>query len=362
MGKKRKLKKKLKKHKKGFYMFGIKENKALELISDKDFDDLIKLHDKGGAFNVKESKFNCWDSGIKIIKTCGHINVSKYHIEFHLLAHKKIEKLKKVYPNLEWLAYLVGSVDHDNHKVSVTDLVIPDSQKVTGTSVYNVEYNWESLADNKVIIGVIHSHNTMGAFFSGTDDAYINQNHDVSIVVSTAAGREIKAQVRVKTLCNSYILAENIEFSVKYPQLFDESEFESELSEKIISHSSISSCRGIIGRSFLNNFTGYDTENNDFLDLEELEYEYPEKMTKLDIRDELLFYYEEEDVDEMIRDGSAVNELKIIRKKVKENSDKGFLDQEDGWSSVDFEEEFEEDEDEDEDYEFDDKFDYFKLL
>ena len=209
-------------------------------LTDEELDRLIAEHnEKGGKLAAQGARQSqgCWDSGIKIIKGCGHMEIPAYLIRFSQLAHEKIECLKRAYPSLEWLAYLEGRIDHESREVFVDNLIIPDSQIVSGAHVGEVEYGWN---EGKAICGVIHSHNTMGAFFSGTDDAYINQNHDVSICVSTRQGREICAQVRVKTPCGSYIINEKVSFKVDYAPALDEKEFMAEFTPKIKTYRVIS--------------------------------------------------------------------------------------------------------------------------
>ena len=264
-------------------------------LTDVELENLLKEHNKGGAFAKQiAQKQTCWDSGIKILKTCGHMKVPKYHVNFEILADEKIKALQDYYPNLEWLAYLVGKVNHDENNVLVTDLVIPDSQNVSGSNVYNVEYSWN---EGKSIIGVIHSHHTMGAFFSGTDDAYINQNHDVSIVVSTNQRSPIKGQVRMKTLCGSYILAEDLTFSVNHGEL-DGGEFVKEFTSKINSPTSRANfITKEVGGSHSPLLIGVGVEDQK-------------------LRDGLLKYYSPEDVEEFILNGEAEEELKLVEELI----------------------------------------------
>lgn len=96
--------------------------------------------------------------------------------------------------DVEWLAYLVGRVDGET--VRVTDLTVP-AQRTTRSTVDEVEE-----APPQGTVGVMHSHVKMGAFFSGTDDKYINDNHDVSIVVSWKDDELVfKSQVRRQVPC-----------------------------------------------------------------------------------------------------------------------------------------------------------------
>lgn len=201
-------------------------------LTDEEVEKLIAEHDaKSGALKAQGERQaqSCWDAGIVIHKTCSHMDIPKYIVEYSILADKKIKLLQKSYPSLEWLGYLVGKLDHENTTVFVDDIIVPD-QFVTGVNVMDVEYGWN---DGLPIIGVIHSHHSMGAFFSGTDDAYINQNHDVSIVVSTSQRSPVKGQVRVKAPCGDYVLAEDLTFVVAEPECDGLEEFEASFRAKI---------------------------------------------------------------------------------------------------------------------------------
>ena len=283
----------------------------LKPMTDGKMEELIKKHNKGGAFAKQIAAANtCWDAGIKIIKTCGHMTVPKYKVEFEVLADEKIKKLQDYYPTLEWLAYLEGEVNHEQKHVLVTDIIIPDSQEVTGVNVYNVEYGW---SDGRKIIGVIHSHHTMGAFFSGTDDAYINQNHDVSIVVSTNPSSPIKGQVRMKTLCGSYILAEDLTFSVKHKKVLDEDAFEKEFTSKINSNRPV----------YVNHFSDIDSSISKDVVTRHLHpvtgLYYTPKMEK-ELRTSLSKYYSDDDITELIEDGTADQELHLLQQMEEEQT------------------------------------------
>jgi hypothetical protein len=132
----------------------------------------------------KETKPEC-------VKTCGRQGEEELiYIDYYVMG--KINFLMKKYPDLEWLAYLIG---RDN---IVEDFYIP-KQKVTATNVCDIE------ADPEVaIIGVIHSHHHLGLHsFSGTDHAYINDNHDLSILVWHGG---MNGQKKVKLPCGSIMI------------------------------------------------------------------------------------------------------------------------------------------------------------
>lgn len=106
----------------------------------------------------------------------------------------KMNTLMKEYKHIEWLAYLLGKKKSEAYFVD--DIYIPE-QTVTPGDVENIicpEYN------NLPIIGVIHSHHGMGTGFSGTDHEFVNDNHDISIVI---AHGKIAGQARWQTPCGA---------------------------------------------------------------------------------------------------------------------------------------------------------------
>jgi proteasome lid subunit RPN8/RPN11 len=148
---------------------------------------------------------------LKIVDRCGHKPTEPINIYLNRIVKNKIYLLMKRFPNTEWLAYLQGNKETKE----VVDLIIPE-QNVTSTNVVVI-----NKPINSNIIGVIHSHHGMGAFFSGTDDAYINMNNDISIVV---AHNGSKAVIRWTTPCGSKCLVDG-NVIIETENLFDEVEF-----------------------------------------------------------------------------------------------------------------------------------------
>ena len=131
-----------------------------------------------------------WKSDLEEI-VCGKCpDKIKVHVE--PLVKSKADALLEKYPSQEWLGYLIGDVDEDD-EFYIRDMVIP-VQEADSSSVEVKEYP----EDVQNIIGVMHSHHNMGAFFSGVDDEFINANHAVSIVVTN---KEWKITGRIKTPC-----------------------------------------------------------------------------------------------------------------------------------------------------------------
>lgn len=159
-----------------------------------------------------------WECKLDTVKVCGK-TPDNITVKISPLVKRKINFLMGKFPNLEWLAYLVGS------NYIVEDLFIPN-QTVTAGSV-NVDA--DTPQSEKPIIGVIHSHHTMGSFFSGTDDAYINMNHNISIVVSN---KGMKAQARIKTPCGALKTIE-AKIVIDLQVDLDEKLFEESVDEKV---------------------------------------------------------------------------------------------------------------------------------
>lgn len=158
----------------------------------------------------KDDDWGNTNEDLKIVNTCGRIPEGPVTIVLSRVVKNKIDLLMKKYENCEWLAYLIGEPGTRYAK----DLFLP-VQEVSTASVHVV-------GDKPAgTIGVIHSHHSMGAFFSGTDDTYINQNNDISIVV---AHNGIKSQVRWETPCGHKVVREGTVI-VEKENLFNEVEF-----------------------------------------------------------------------------------------------------------------------------------------
>lgn len=101
----------------------------------------------------------------------------------------------------EWLGYFTGTVDRKpdgDVTYNVDGMVFPE-QEVTPVSVHVTS----EIPDT---IGVVHSHCDMKAFFSGTDDKYINQNNNFSIVVNNQ--RHILTTSKLQLPCGAIIMQE----------------------------------------------------------------------------------------------------------------------------------------------------------
>jgi len=164
------------------------------------------------AINKATAADDSWEVEIDCVEACSKApeNITVW---FYPLAKRKVDTLMKEYKNIEWLAYLLGPKGTRD----VEDIFVPD-QSISTARVDDIEC--EEFNDLS-IIGVIHSHHTMGHSFSGTDHEYINGNHDISIVMSNTG---LSGQFRYKTPCGAYkIIDVNVRLKVDIE--FDDEKF-----------------------------------------------------------------------------------------------------------------------------------------
>ena len=159
-----------------------------------------------------------WEVKLDVIEDCSKAP-KKVDVFISQLAKCKIDVLMEKYKGKEWLAYLIGK------DMIIEDIFIPD-QVITSSTISNVncpEYN------KLLVIGVIHSHNSMGTNFSGTDNEWINQNHNISICISD---NSISGQTRWKTPCGSLKIV-NINIKTKVDIDFSAKNYFESIKEKI---------------------------------------------------------------------------------------------------------------------------------
>lgn len=96
------------------------------------------------------------------------------------LSHSVIATLAgAVHDKIEWMALLVGTRSDNGLDVAVTGLRVPLQERGT-VDCKLVKH--EPLTPD--IVGVVHSHHSMSAFFSQTDDEELNPRFPTSIVVA----------------------------------------------------------------------------------------------------------------------------------------------------------------------------------
>ncbi len=140
---------------------------------------------------------NEWHSDVEIVeKTCPHLT-GKSNIFLSKDAMFKILYLLDKFPEKEWMGLLTGRKENEGYLVE--NIIIPPQKN---TSVHTEMENDAVIEVERGtysnIIGWIHSHNKMSAFFSAEDRETASRN-DVSIVVNN--NMEFDALVRIKLPC-----------------------------------------------------------------------------------------------------------------------------------------------------------------
>lgn len=123
----------------------------------------------------------------------------------------------------EWLAILLGEVYRDGLHVIVDNIYVPPKQhRTSGTCrVTEKENSLDGVPEHIIphIVGVVHSHHKMGAFFSGGDKAKegVNSTFPMSIVISSAytemeeeailLGFNYDAELKYDAPCGSLLIA-----------------------------------------------------------------------------------------------------------------------------------------------------------
>ena len=139
-----------------------------------------------------------WSADVAYTDACGEVSPPQVYVTTEVIG--KMQFLLEKYPTDEWAADLIGN--KESNKYIITDIYIFE-QEVDSVTVVRKEPPPEGA------IGTTHSHHSMGAFFSGTDDEYPNANHDLSGVVASqpdgALPFTMKFTARVKTPCGKYV-------------------------------------------------------------------------------------------------------------------------------------------------------------
>ena len=110
-------------------------------------------------------------------KSCGVVNMSPELIS---------QLAAAVYDVDEWAIVLTGERRENGYVIDVTDYFVPPQERSGGNVVVrDVDTDANGyLEDGRRVVGVIHSHHTMGAFFSRTDVTTLNTRFPMSIVIA----------------------------------------------------------------------------------------------------------------------------------------------------------------------------------
>jgi len=121
--------------------------------------------------------------------------VGEAKVVLSIRVQQKIRLLLEEYPSKEWMGYLVG--ERKKSSLIVNDLIIPPHAEASGSSA-----EAEPFHAPKETIGAIHSHHSMGAFHSQTDQNHVDRNYPCSITVArNGSGVNYDAVAHTKTPC-----------------------------------------------------------------------------------------------------------------------------------------------------------------
>lgn len=165
-------------------------------------------------------------------------------VRLHSQAVMKITYLMQNVPT-EWACDLLGTiVPYDTHVVfNVTDIELFE-QVVTYTTVRRLG------SPHPRSIGVLHSHHTMGSFFSHVDQDCANENHDLAGVISISPHRnlllpyEIQFTARIKGACGLYVRVDNVRVEVVPDVELDLDNIKEEVNNEICIPAQVSSFAG----------------------------------------------------------------------------------------------------------------------
>ena len=152
------------------------------------------------------------DSGKEVITRCPHENM-RVKMELTGSAVLKLRYLQDKFKDVEFLVY-GNATKIDNFSYVLDDIVVPE-QVVGPVSVDNIltkgNYNC-----------VLHKHPGNSTGFSGTDEQYINSNHDFSIVICNDSKlNNINGMASIQIECGRYMKAK-LDINVVIPTSKDE--------------------------------------------------------------------------------------------------------------------------------------------
>lgn len=155
--------------------------------------------------------------------------VQKFTVEIEDVAYERMMNIAKKVSDeyhTEVAFFLLAMKDNP---FKITDIIIPEKQKLTGASavtddgegnsLYEKLFNEIWLEENgRVLIGTGHSHGKMGVFFSGTDDADLKNKYYIPVNVGLPfidivvnAKREMSCRVVVRTECDDFVMCNDVD-------------------------------------------------------------------------------------------------------------------------------------------------------
>jgi len=152
-----------------------------------------------------------WTTDKKVIDKCGVCDDIEPIVSVDCEVWEKIKAMSAEMKNKEWLGYLIGTIDRDDDYYKVTDIYVPE-QEVSYSTVNVIE---DTMLEG--IIGTVHSHHSMGAFHSKTDEDFVGSNHDICIVYSNKGAA---TKIRQHLPCGHCALVD-ADLMISYPTTGD---------------------------------------------------------------------------------------------------------------------------------------------
>lgn len=164
----------------------------------------------------------------QLVKSCPIVQASQAVMRVPIELVREWAGLLYAEKDCEWLALLTGRREQDGYLVEVEGMIIPQNQQRSMGHVKLPEGT-----EPEGVVGVIHSHHGMGAQFSGTDIATLNNRFWSSIVISYALdnvddperwwmGFDYEAVAQVKLPCgNLGMVKAEIEVVGAPPETFE---------------------------------------------------------------------------------------------------------------------------------------------
>lgn len=181
-----------------------------------------------------------WEIENKIIKECGYIDNITTSEDVEIILSFKVQAAIKYlceHIEVEWQMFLTGKTYEDG-SVYCEDFIIP-KQKVTAASVESLEIVDKEYVKKHDIVANIHSHGTMGVFFSPTDDT---ANNFIPINIVTNNKEEYKAVSHYELPCGCSI---NKKAKVLYEvRIATEEEMEDVKNIEIVKYTHVTKWRG----------------------------------------------------------------------------------------------------------------------
>lgn len=142
----------------------------------------------------------------------------KIKIFFSEKAYESIRSYCALLPNIEWCAGLKG-IKKENGDYEISDLIFPE-QEGAAAHIEVSDNGARELHQEKEIIGWLHSHNTMAAFFSGED---LENASDFQISVTVNNDLDTASKVRIQLSCGRTTLVDaEAVFMVEEEEIKDE--------------------------------------------------------------------------------------------------------------------------------------------